>query len=105
MRSDSSTLLLFDFKTQAWTELGKGTLSWPNWSRDGQYIYVKDLAGEGAVDRVRVADHKVERVVDLKDLVLTGLGGGAVSVAPDDSVLLLRDRGTQDVYALDWVER
>ena len=47
---------------------------------------------------------KAEQVVDLKNLALTGLGGGAVSVAPDGSPLLLLDRGTQDVYALDWTE-
>ncbi len=104
MKSDSSTLVVFNVKTQTWSEVAKGTLSWLNWSGDSQYIYIKDLAGRGWVERVRVADHKVEQVVDLKDLVLTGLGGGSVAVAPDNSVLLLRDRGTQDVYALDWVE-
>jgi len=56
------------------------------------------------VERIRAADGKQERLVDLKDIVLTGLGGGSVSVAPDGSPLLLRDRGTQDVYALDWVQ-
>jgi allophanate hydrolase subunit 2 len=55
------------------------------------------------VVRVRIKDGKIERLVSLKDYVLTGLGGGAVSVAPDGSPLLLLDRGTQDVYALDWI--
>jgi serine/threonine protein kinase/Tol biopolymer transport system component len=104
MKSDSSTLVVFDVKTQTWSEAGKGTFSWLNWSRDSQYIYIKDLAGRGWVERIRVADHKMEKVVVLKDLVLAGLGGGSVAVAPDNSVLLLRDRGTQDVYALDWVQ-
>jgi eukaryotic-like serine/threonine-protein kinase len=102
MTSDSSKLMLFDFETQKWAEIGSGTLSWLNWSRDGQFIYLKDSTGKGAVNRIRVADHKVDRVVDLKDIGLTGLGGGSVSIAPDDSPLLLRDRGTQDVYALSW---
>ena len=104
MTSDSSHLMLFDFQTQKWKEIGKGTLSWMNWSRDGQYIYLKDLTGKGAVERIRVADGKEEKIAELGDLVLTGLGGGSVSVAPDGSVLLLRDRGTQDLYALDWIE-
>jgi serine/threonine protein kinase/Tol biopolymer transport system component len=102
MTSDSSKLMLFDFRTQQWTEIGSGTMSWLNWSRDGQFIYLKDSSGKGAVERIRVADRKVERVVDLKDFVLAGLGGGAVSIGPNDSPLVLRDRGTQDVYALDW---
>jgi len=104
MTSDSSKLMLFDFQTKNWKQIGTGTLSWMNWSRDGQYIYVKDLAGKGAVERIRVSDGKEDQLVDLKNFVLTGLGGGSVSVAPDGSPLLLRDRGTQDIYSLDWVQ-
>ena len=104
MTSDSSKLMLFDLQTQQWRKLYEGTLSWLNWSRDGQFLYVKDSLGKGSVVRVRSADGKAEQVVDLKNLALTGLGGGAVSVAPDGSPLLLLDRGTQDVYALDWTE-
>ena len=65
---------------------------------------MKDLTGRGAVERVRVTDGRVEKIADLSNYVFTGLGGGSVSVAPDGSALLLRDRGTQDVYALDWIE-
>ena len=104
MTSDSSHLMLFDFDAQKWKEIGTGTLSWINWSKDSQYIYLKDLTGKGAVERIRVPDGKIEKLVDLKDFVFTGLGGGSVSVGPDDLVLLLRDRGTQDIYALDWME-
>ncbi len=104
MTSDSSKLMLFDFQAQGWKQIGSGTLSWINWSRDGQYLYAKDLSDKGSVERFRVPDGKVDRLVDLKNFVLTGLGGGAVSVAPDGSPLLLRDRGTQDIYALDWVQ-
>lgn len=104
MTSDSSTLLLFDFQTQKWTELARGTFGWPNWSTDGKSIYVMEYAGSGGVDRIRVSDHRTDRVVDLKGFTLTGQAGGSVSVSPDGSPLLLRDRGTQDVYALDWHE-
>jgi serine/threonine protein kinase/Tol biopolymer transport system component len=104
MTSDSSKLMLFDFQTSNWKQIGNGTLSWLNWSPDGKYIYLKNLAGKGSVERFQVPDGKVDRIVDLKDFVLTGLGGGAVSVAPDGSPLLLRDRGTQDIYALDWIQ-
>ena len=104
MTSDSSKLMLFEVQTGTWKSIGFGTLSWLNWSPDSQYVYMNDLAGRGAVIRIHVPDGKREQVVDLKDFVLTGLGGGSVSVAPDGSPLLLRDRGTQDVYALDWIQ-
>jgi serine/threonine protein kinase/Tol biopolymer transport system component len=104
MSADSSKLMLFDFQTQSWKQIGSGTLSWLNWSRDGQYIYLKDLSGKGSAERIRVPDGKVDQLVDLKDFVLTGLGGGSVSVSADGSPVLLRDRGTQDIYSLDWVQ-
>ena len=103
LTSDSSTLRLFDLKTQKWAEIAKGSFGWPTWSNDGKYIYVLDGTGKGAVLKIGIKDHQVERVVDLKNFVLTGQGGGSLSLAPDDSLLLLRDTGTQDVYSLDWI--
>ncbi len=102
MTSDSSAIKLFDFHSQTWSELAKGTFSWPAWSRDSQYIYVKDLSQKSALDKIRISDRRIERAIDLKDFVLTGVAGGSVSVTSDGSPLLLRDRGTQDVYALNW---
>ena len=102
--SDSKRLVLFDFQTQKWTELAQGSLGWLNWSKDGQYVYVLDYMGQGAVIRIRVSNHKTEPVVNLKDFVSAGRYGGSLVLAPDDSPLLLRDTGTQDIYALDWEE-
>jgi eukaryotic-like serine/threonine-protein kinase len=104
MTSNSSTILLYDFQTQKWTELARGTFGWPSWSTDGKSIYVMDYAGSGSIDSIRVIDHTTARVLDLGGFTLTGQGGGSVSFSPDGSPLLLRDRGTQDVYALDWHE-
>jgi serine/threonine protein kinase len=104
MSIGSDELALYDFQTQKWSELAKGVFGYPNWSRDGQYVYVRDARGKGAILRIRVSDHKVEQVVDLKDFLPVGSYGPALTLAPDDSPLLLRDAGTQDVYALDWEE-
>lgn len=103
MKSDSSSLQLFDLKTQKWTKLASGSFGWPTWSNDSKSIYVLDGTGKGAVLKIGINDHKVERVVDLKNFVATGQGGGSLSLAPDGSPLLLRDTGTQDVYAMDWI--
>lgn len=100
--ADSKTLLLYDFQTQKWAELAAGSLSWLNWSHDGQYVYVLDTRGKNAVVRIRISDHKVEQVADLKKFSATGRYGVSLSLAPDDSPLLLRDMGSQDVYAVDW---
>jgi len=100
--SDSKTLMLFDFETKKWSLLASGSLAWLNWSHDGQYVYVLDNKGKDAVVRIRVSDRKIEQVADLKDFVSAGRYGGALALAPDDSPLLLRDTGTQDVYSVDW---
>ena len=100
--ADSMRLVAFDFQTQKWTEVGKGPLGWLNWSKDGQYVYVLDYKGHGAVLKIRISDHKAEQVVDLKNFITTGRYGGWLALASDDSPLLLRDAGTQDVYSLDW---
>jgi serine/threonine protein kinase/Tol biopolymer transport system component len=103
MTSDSSSTMLFDVQSQQWATLAKATFSWPEWSSDSQYLYAMDSAEKVSLDRIRISDRKVDRVVDLKDFVVTGLGGGSFSLGPDGAPLMLRDRGTQDIYALDWV--
>ena len=55
--------------------------------------------------RVRIRDRKLERVADLKNFRQAGFWGVWLGMAPDDSPLLLRDTGTQEIYALDWKER
>src|SRR5713226_1061706 len=102
MSIGSNGLVLYDFQTQKWTELPKGVFGYPNWSKDGQYVYVMDLRGKGAVLRIRISDHKAEQVVDLKNFISVGSYGTSLALTSDDAPLLLRDAGTQDVYALDW---
>jgi serine/threonine protein kinase/Tol biopolymer transport system component len=99
---DSKKLLVFDNQTQRWSELANGTLSWLNWSHDGQYVYMIDFTGKSTVIRIRLADHKLEQVVELRDFPSTGRYGTALSLTPDDQPILLRDVGTQDVYSADF---
>ncbi|MFY9912795.1 MAG: protein kinase [Candidatus Sulfotelmatobacter sp.] len=100
--ADSKLLLLFDFQNQKWTELANGSLSWLNWSHDGKYVYVLDFRGKDAVVRIRIGDRREEQVADLTNFVSAGRYGGALALTPDDSPLLLRDTGSQDVYSVDW---
>jgi len=104
LSSDSTRVLLFDVQTQKWSELAKGSPAWPEWSKDGQYVQLLDTAGSRAVVRIRVSDHHVEPIVDLKNFANTGPYTGWLSIAPDGSPLLLRNAGTADVYAVDWEE-
>jgi Tol biopolymer transport system component len=94
-------LVLFDFQTQLWTELVQGGFGTESWSKDGVYVY--DLNVQmNAVVRIRISDHKSEQVVDLKNFTAAGVNW--LALTPDDSPVLPRETGTQDVYALDWIE-
>jgi eukaryotic-like serine/threonine-protein kinase len=104
MNIDSGKLFLFDFELQKWSALGKGVFAYPAWSNDGKYVYSMDLRGKGAVLRIRISDHAVEQVVDLKNFISAGGFGTTLALTSDDSPLLLRNAGTHDVYALDWEE-
>jgi Tol biopolymer transport system component len=102
--ADSTRLVAFDLQTQRWTELAKGRVGWMNWSKDGQSLLLLDQSGTGAVIKVRLTDGKTERILDLKDFVGAGYFGLSLSLALDDSPLLLKEAGSQDIYALDWEE-
>ena len=100
----SDELLLFDLKTNRWSTLLKGELFAYNiWSRDGKFVYVRNIhAGSPRIIRVRIEDANVEEVVGLKGLpqlpdVLT-LWFGLTS---DGDPVVIRDRSTQEIYALD----
>ena len=104
MSADSAHLMLFDEQSGKWTEVAQGSFGWLNWSSDGQYLYVLDQAGKGAVERVGMQDHKPEDVLDLRDFKTTGRYRGWLALTPDDSFLFLREAGNQDVFALDWTK-
>jgi eukaryotic-like serine/threonine-protein kinase len=102
MNFDSRVLMLFDFQIQKWQELARVTMGFPNWSKNSDYVYFLHEEDQPSVMRVHLSDHKVETVADLKHFRQAGYWSVWLGMAPDDSPLLLRDIGTQEVYALDW---
>jgi hypothetical protein len=48
--------------------------------------------------------YKLVLVADLQDFAHDRFWGFFLSLTPDDSPLLVRNLGTQDIYALDWEE-
>jgi Tol biopolymer transport system component/DNA-binding winged helix-turn-helix (wHTH) protein len=97
-------LMLFDFSTHQWTELPDIPAAYPNWSRDGKYVYfINPYVAEPMVYRIRVSDRKVELITRLsRGRLGWGIAGKWTGLAEDDSPLVLRDTGSEEIYALDW---
>jgi dipeptidyl aminopeptidase/acylaminoacyl peptidase len=99
LRAGPETLQVFDLVTRKYTELGTFQVEFWNWSGDSKYVYSDSPVGELGYYRVRIADHKLEKLFSLKNVRLADVWTG---LAPGDSPLVLRDIGTQEIYALDW---
>ena len=102
--NDSTKLMLFDRTSQQWQELVSLTIGYPSWSHDGQYIYFDTALNEdSAFYRVRISDHRLERLFSLKGMRrYWGPFGPWTGLTPDDTPLLVRDISSQEIYALDW---
>jgi len=104
MPTAQDRLMIFDFSTQKWSVLASvSRAGYPCWSRDSQYVYfLLGRSEKPGVMRVKVTDRKIEQVASLIDFNQTGYFGFWLGLSPDDSPLLLKDTGTQEVIALDW---
>ena len=95
---------LYDFTTRKWQDFYTGRWGYPTWSRDGKCVYFSNhWDPKVPVDRICLADRRVDHIVDLitgGDLVY-GRFGWWTGLAPDDSILELRDTSVQEIYALD----
>ncbi len=106
LSADSQKLLAYNFKTQKWADWvdEPGAIGYPNWSRDGSYLYYDNtFTAHPTFRRVKVGQTRSELLADLKDLHRYGspMAGAWSGVAPDGSALFARDLGTSEIYALD----
>jgi eukaryotic-like serine/threonine-protein kinase len=100
---EGDQLLLFSLSTQKWVLLAKTNVGHFTWSSDGKFIvFDNGFSADQAIFRLRVLDGKIEKIVDLKEFrrVVTPWNTW-FGLTPDGSPILMRDTGTQEVYALD----
>jgi eukaryotic-like serine/threonine-protein kinase len=102
--NDQTKFALFDFKTRKWTELISNPDRFINWetSHDCKYFFYSTGGNNPTIFRMRVADHVVEKIASLKDLHVVDDPYVSIqlSVGADDSPVVTRDIGTQEVYAI-----
>ena len=99
---DNKKLVLYDFRTQKWSDWVTSPvgIGWPSWTRDSRSVYYDHYeAGQVTCRRVRVGvDHSDEL------FILQGLRryhDAWAGLAPDNSRLFTRDLSAPEIYALD----
>ena len=106
LTSDSRKLMLFDLTTRQWSQWLRtedGTIGYPVWARDSKSIYAERfLAAEPSMHKLKLGATRSERFLSWNDLHrFGGVWGTWSGVAPDGSVLTVRDVSSHEVYALD----
>jgi eukaryotic-like serine/threonine-protein kinase len=104
MTANYSKLRLFDFATQKWQDFLNSTSSYPEWTRDSKcIIYANSFDGHIPVSRFCLSDRKSVLIANLTSAGKLALGrfGSWTGLAPDDSILAIRDISQQEIYALD----
>jgi serine/threonine protein kinase/Tol biopolymer transport system component len=101
---DLHRLLIFDFKTGKWTGAPDAHRVFGDYhfSHDSKYMYLEDST-DATIYRYGIVDRKVQRVASFKDLRRPLVGDWTFwfGLAPDDSLLAMRDLGTHEIYVFD----
>jgi eukaryotic-like serine/threonine-protein kinase len=103
LSADSTKLMLYDMEKKTWSPLAVSRFGFENWSHDGKSLFAEDYSDQSDdMVRVSVPGGKVEKLFSIKD-VPRGFDPWEfwIGLAPDDSLLLMRDRSTQEIYSLN----
>ncbi len=95
-------VMLYDLRTQRWSELfeGSGSIAWSHDSRS-VCLVLKHQSKPPELVRISVPDGNVQRLLDLKDVTLGGYFPDWISLLPDDSPLFMLDRSIEEIYRID----
>jgi hypothetical protein len=96
--------MLFEVATRKWTEVAQMPIGYPSWSHNSQYLYFDTgFTRDPGFYRVRISDHKLEKLADLKEVRrYWGDFGEWSGLTANDEPLLSLNASSQEVYALDW---
>jgi hypothetical protein len=102
LSDDQTKVFLYSFEDARWKQVplpGEGGTNWPSWSHDSRYLYVF----QGPLWKFRVPDGPAELAPDFSNIDTTVpiFSGTWFALTPDDRILVLRDRGIDELYALD----
>jgi dipeptidyl aminopeptidase/acylaminoacyl peptidase len=105
-KTDSQNLMLYEFSTNTWRPLAKAegpeNIGYTCWSRDSRYIYYNTYSEQhGKIYRVDIMRGVSEPVGLPGELSSAVTLGQWFTLAPDDSIVMLRDTSIHELFALD----
>ena len=106
LSSDSKKLMRYEFATKQWAEwlhVDDGTVGYPVWARDSKSIYIERFyAAEPSMHTLKLGENNSQLFLSWNGLRrFAGLWGTWSGVAPDGSVLTVRDASSHEIYALE----
>lgn len=103
--TDDNGIMLYDFSLHSWQQLAKGKVvaNYLVWTPDGKCVYFNSTSEKGSPEkRICLSDRKIQHVADMAQAGnLAQAGGWWTGLAPDGSILGLRDTSSEEIYALD----
>ena len=102
---EQDRLFLYSFETDCWTPIPVPDLmEWPIWSRDSRFLYATAPSNGYVIYRVQISNGNTEIIVGpavspRRNPASSWLGW--FGLTPDDRIIAMIDRGTQEIYALD----
>jgi len=108
LSNDSKKFLVYSFQLKRWKVLPNlpspmgGRVDWPTWSHDSKYLYA--MTDGPSVYRLRIPDGGAELVFSTTSSEIAGpvfRWDGWFGLTPDDRIMVLRDRGFDELYSLD----
>jgi DNA-binding winged helix-turn-helix (wHTH) protein/Tol biopolymer transport system component len=100
MMLDAMGMKVLSVNTGKWSSLDTGSVAFPEWSHDSRFIYYLRWKGDAALARMRSEDTKPEILADVRMEHFTGFFTSWMSLDSSDAPLLLRDMGSNEIYAL-----
>jgi len=107
LSTDAKKLVLGNLKKGTWSTLTEGeNFGSNNWSHDGKYIYTLNysLARGAELSRIKIFERKLEVVFSFKDKNIPASSedwAGWAGPGADNSPLIMWDKSTEEIYALD----
>jgi Tol biopolymer transport system component len=105
LQPERHEVYVFDLSTLKWRKLAEGINGNDlTWSGDSRSLYASRTVGDKPeIVQIQLVDRKLDSIVDLSDFgKLTGRVSTWFTVAPDKSIIFLRETRTDEIYALDY---